>query len=77
MRGALVALLHLEPDIRVMAEVGSGNEVVAAALACRPDIALLDGGLPRLDGFTASAEIKRQLQECRVVLLTTFEREDT
>ena len=41
-RGALAALLRLEPDIVVVAEVERGDEVVAAALDSRPDVALLD-----------------------------------
>ena len=56
-RGALAALLDLEPDLEVVAEVGRGDEVVAAARAHRPDVALLDVEMPGLDGVAAAAAL--------------------
>ncbi len=73
-RGALGALLALEGDIEVVAEVGRGDEVVAAALATRPDIALLDIEMPGIDGLAAATELRAQLPTCRVLILTTFGR---
>ena len=49
-RGALASLLSLEPDVEVVAQVARGDEVLAAALAVRPDIALLDIEMPGADG---------------------------
>jgi two-component system, NarL family, response regulator DesR len=74
MRGALALLLNLEPDIEVIAEVGSGADVVPAALRDRPDIALLDIEMPGGDGLTANAELRAKLPACRVLILTTFGR---
>ena len=73
-RGALAALLRLEPDIVVVAEVERGDEVVAAALDSRPDVALLDIELPGADGLTAAAALRDALPACRVVIVTTFGR---
>lgn len=73
-RGALAALLALEGDIEIAAEVGRGDEVVAAALATRPDVALLDIEMPGCDGITAAAALHAQLPECRALILTTFGR---
>jgi two-component system response regulator DesR len=73
-RGALAALLALETDIEVVADVGRGDEVVAAALASRPDVALLDIEMPGLDGLTAAAQLRVAVPSCRVVMLTTFGR---
>ena len=73
-RGALAALLRLEPDIVVVAEVARGAEVVAAALDSRPDVALLDIELPGADGLTAAAALRNALPACRVVIVTTFGR---
>src|SRR5690606_27855844 len=56
-RGALAALLSLEPDIAVVAEVARGDEVMPAALEAKPDIALLDIELPGGDGLTAAAAL--------------------
>ena len=57
-RGALAALLTLEPDLEVVAEVGRGDEVVAAARRARPDVALLDVEMPGLDGIAATAALR-------------------
>jgi two-component system response regulator DesR len=73
-RGALAALLSLEPDIEVVAHVGRGDEVLPAALDCRPHVALLDIEMPGGDGVSAAAELRRSLPECRVLILTAFGR---
>lgn len=69
-RETLVALLGLEDGIEVSAAVASGDLVVPAARAHRPDIALLDIGLPGLNGITAAAQLAAQLPGCKVVILT-------
>jgi two-component system response regulator DesR len=73
-RGALIALLGLEHDLDVVAEVARGDEVVAAALAQRPDVALLDIEMPGLDGLTACAQLRTTVPSCRVIVVTTFGR---
>jgi two-component system response regulator DesR len=73
-RGALAALLRLQKDIEVVGEAGRGDEVVAAAVAARPDVVLLDIELPGVDGLTAAAALREALPASRVVMLTTFGR---
>jgi two-component system, NarL family, response regulator DesR len=73
-RGALAALLGLQPDIEVVAQVGRGDEVVPAALAARPDVALLDIEMPGGDGLAAAASLREALPGCRALILTTFGR---
>jgi two-component system response regulator DesR len=73
-RGALAALLTLERDLEIVAQVGRGDEIVPAALAARPDVALLDIELPGLDGLAAAAQLRSAVPGCRVVMLTTFGR---
>ncbi len=73
-RGALAALLHLEPDLEVVAEVSEGNQVLPAALKFNPDIALLDIEMPGGDGISAAEALHKGLPSCRVVILTTFGR---
>jgi len=73
-RGALAALLTLEGDIEIIAEVGRGDEVLTVALATKPDVALLDIEMPGCDGLTAAAALHSQLPSCRVLILTTFGR---
>jgi two-component system response regulator DesR len=73
-RGALVALLGLEADITVVAEVARGDEIVTTALAARPDVALVDIELPGEDGLAATKKLREALPDCRVVIVTTFGR---
>ncbi len=74
MRGALALLLNLEPDLEVVAQVSSGDEVLAAARTSRPDVALLDIEMPGRTGIDATADLLAELPECRVLILTTFGR---
>jgi two-component system response regulator DesR len=73
-RGALAALLSLQPDFEVVAEVGDGAAAVAAAVAGKPDVALLDIEMPILDGIEATARIRREAPGVRALILTTFGR---
>jgi len=73
-RGALSALLSLEPDLKVVAEVGSGDAVVPAAREHHPDVALLDVEMPGLDGIEATAALREALPEVKVLIVTTFGR---
>jgi two-component system response regulator DesR len=73
-RGALRALLDLEEDIEVVAEVGRGDEVLAAAREVHPDVALLDIEMPGQDGIEAARELAAELPGVRAVVLTTFGR---
>jgi len=73
-RGALAALLNLEPDLEVVAEVGRGDEVVDAARSARPDVALLDVEMPGLSGIAATEALRAALPSCKVLVVTTFGR---
>jgi len=73
-RGALTALLNLEPDLEVVSEVGTGDAVVAAVLEHRPDVALLDVEMPGLDGISATAAVRAAAPETKVLIVTTFGR---
>lgn len=73
-RGALAALLSMEADLEVVAEVGRGDEVVEAARRTRPDVALLDVEMPGLDGLAATAALRAALPACKVLVVTTFGR---
>jgi len=73
-RTAVRRLLELEGDIEVVAEVGRGDELVAAARATRPDVAVVDIELPAQDGISAAAELRRILPTCRTLILTMYGR---
>jgi two-component system, NarL family, response regulator DesR len=69
-RGALVALLSLEPDMQVIAELERGDQIVDTALRTRPDVAIVDIDLPGLDGLSAAEQLNQRLPECQTLLLT-------
>ena len=73
-RGALAALLSLEGDLDVVAEVERGDLVVPTAADVRPDVAVLDIEMPGLDGIAATAALRAALPSCRVLVVTTFGR---
>ncbi|PWI45347.1 response regulator transcription factor [Streptomyces sp. ICBB 8177] len=74
LRRALVALLDLEDDIEIVAELSSGAEIVPTAQALRPDVAVLDIDLPGTDGITAAQALHSALPECRTLILTSLGR---
>jgi DNA-binding NarL/FixJ family response regulator len=71
-RAGIRAILAADPDIDVVAEAGDGHQAVELVRSHRPDVALLDIRMPRLDGLAAAAEIRRVAPDTAVVMLTTF-----
>lgn len=73
-RGALTALIELEPGMKVVAAVGRGDDIVPSALDHRPDVAVIDIHLPGLDGLTAAALLHDVLPTCKTLILTSLGR---
>ena len=73
-RGALAALLALETDMEVVAQVDRGDDVEASALETLPDVALLDIEMPGVHGLEAAERLRHSLPGCKVLILTTFGR---
>jgi two-component system response regulator DesR len=73
-RGALSALLGLERDLEVVAEVSRGDQVLDAVREHHPDVALLDVEMPGLDGIEATAALRKEFPDVRVLIVTTFGR---
>jgi two-component system response regulator DesR len=69
-RGALLALIALENDLDVVGDVDRGDAVLEAAMQTRPDVAILDIGLPGIDGLTVARQLREQLPETKVLILT-------
>jgi two-component system, NarL family, response regulator DesR len=74
MRGALALLLSMEPDIEIVAQVSSGDEIVPTCVDTRPDVALLDIEMPEMSGLAAARLMRDRCPDCRVVIVTTFGR---
>lgn len=73
-RGALAALLNLEHDLQVVAEVDRGDEVLAAVRDHAVDVALLDIEMPGLSGIEVVEQLAVQQPSVRTLIVTTFGR---
>jgi len=71
-RAALVALLSLEKDMEVVAQLERGDQIMEAALRTHPDVAVLDIDLPGLDGLSAAEALHQTLPESKIIVLTSF-----
>ncbi len=76
MRQGLKTLLELEPGLRVIDEAQDGKTAVAKALQLRPDIVLMDVQMPEQNGVEATAAICRAWPQAKIIILTTFDRDD-
>ena len=74
LRDTLVALLALQADIEVIAEVTDGLGIVPAVLSRKPDVAVLDIGLPGMDGLAAAARLREECPDCKVLMLTVLDK---
>ena len=76
MRQGLKTILELENGFEVVGEAEDGKAAVKLALQLRPDIILMDVQMPQMNGVEATAAICRSWPEARVIILTTFDRDD-
>src|SRR4030088_530772 len=74
-RAGIKLLLERQTDIDVVAEAADGVEAVTRALAARPDMCILDVGMPRMTGLQAAREIRAQLPDVRVLILSMHDDE--
>jgi two-component system response regulator NreC len=72
-RRGISALLATQPDFTVVGEAATGTEAVDKVRALAPDVVLMDIGMPQLDGLTATAQIKREMPNVSVLLLTVHD----
>jgi len=75
-RAGVAAILATDGRIEVVAEAGDGREAIERARETRPDVALLDIRMPRVDGLEAAVEMRRAVPETAVIMLTTFGEDD-
>ena len=73
-RGALTALLEMEPDIHVIAEAANGREAERLTRELRPDVAVTDIEMPEWTGLEFASALKESGSKTRVIILTTFAR---
>lgn len=76
MRQGLKTLLETEPDFRIAGEAEDGRAAVKLALQAKPDVILMDVQMPQMNGVEATTAICRSWPEARIIILTTFDRDD-
>jgi DNA-binding NarL/FixJ family response regulator len=76
-REGLRTLLSVQPEFEVVGEASNGEEALRLAAQSQPDIVLMDLRMPVLDGVTATQRLKAILPDCKVIVLTTFDDDET
>jgi two-component system response regulator DesR len=74
LRGALTALLSLEPDITVIAQAANGNEALKLIQQHKPDVVVTDIEMPERTGLELASALHEHEYKTRVIILTTFAR---
>ena len=75
-REGIASLLDIQEGVRVVGQAVNGQEAVERALALSPDVILMDLRMPVMDGIVATAQIRRQMSGCQVIMLTTFDDDE-
>lgn len=76
LRAGIRALLDMQPDIEVIGEASDGHQAVARARELKPDIVLMDIGMPGLDGLAATRQIKETFPQTHILILTQHENKE-
>src|SRR5690348_13982801 len=75
MRDGIASLLSIQDGIEVVGTAANGQEALERALVLCPNVILMDVRMPGMDGAAATAQVRRQLPDCQVLMLTTFDDE--
>jgi DNA-binding NarL/FixJ family response regulator len=76
MRDGIASLLSIQNGIEVVGTAANGQEALECALALRPAVILMDVRMPVMDGVAATVQVRRQVPDCQVLMLTTFDDEE-
>lgn len=76
-REGLRTLLSVQRDVEVVGEASNGEEALHLAATLHPDVVLMDLRMPIMDGVTATRRLRCELPQCRVIMLSTFDDEES
>ena len=76
-RQGIRLLLEIEPDIQVVGQAANGNAAIDQVETLQPDVVLMDVRMPEMDGVAATRELSARFPEVKVIILTTFEDDET
>jgi DNA-binding NarL/FixJ family response regulator len=76
MREGIASLLSLQPEIDVVGTAANGREALSQTAQLHPDVILMDVRMPIMNGVEATAAIKRQYPDCKILMLTTFDDDE-
>lgn len=74
-REGLISLLNKYPDVAVVGQARNGTEAILKARSLQPDVVLMDVSMPGMDGVTATREIKSELPDVNIAMLTVSEQD--
>jgi DNA-binding NarL/FixJ family response regulator len=76
MREGIASLLQIQDGVEVIGMASNGEEALEQALSLRPDVILMDVRMPVMDGVAATEQVRRQVPDCKILMLTTFDDEE-
>lgn len=76
LRAGIRALLELQPDFEVVGDVSDGAQTLAAVRTMKPDVVLMDIGMPGMDGLAATRQVREISPSTRVLILTQHENRE-
>lgn len=76
MREGIASLLRIQNGIEIIGTAANGQEALEQAVSLQPDVILMDVRMPVMDGVVATEQVRRQLPDCKILMLTTFDDEE-
>ena len=76
MREGIASLLRIQDGIEIIGTAANGQDALEQAVSMKPDVILMDVRMPVMDGVVATDLLRRQVRDCKILMLTTFDDEE-